>query len=65
MSKGKSKSEKELIDKIKFIEKHGLDIPKKTFFQRHPIIENIFYLVFGSTLLTSIVFLLAKCSSSF
>ena len=31
MSKKKSKSEKELIAKMEFVEKYGLEIPKKTF----------------------------------
>ena len=33
MSKKKSKSEKELIAKMEFVEKYGLEIPKKLFFK--------------------------------
>ena len=58
MPKKKSKSEKELIAKMEFVEKYGLEIPKKTFFQRHPIIEGIFYYFFGSIFITSIIYFL-------
>ena len=61
MKERKSKSERELIAKLKFIEQHGLETPKNNFFKRYPIIEGIFYYIGGSIFLTGVILLLAKC----